>query len=53
VEGEAQGDEDALKKLLTDINRGPTYAHVVKVEKTEKEIDDGETTFRVEKTMRE
>ncbi|KAI9868704.1 MAG: hypothetical protein M1813_004555 [Trichoglossum hirsutum] len=53
VEGEAQGDEDALRKLLADINKGPTYAHVVKVEKSEKEIDDSETTFNVAKTVTE
>lgn len=53
MEGEAQGDEDALRKLLADINRGPTYAHVVKVEKSEKESDDSETTFNVAKTVTE
>ncbi|KAI9781143.1 MAG: hypothetical protein M1839_006251 [Geoglossum umbratile] len=52
VEGEAQGDEDSLKKLLADINRGPTYAHVVKLEKSEKDTDGSETSFKIEKTVR-
>ncbi|BDD62937.1 hypothetical protein MAP00_007890 [Monascus purpureus] len=35
VEGEAQGDEDSIQKLLKDIGQGPRLAHVVKVEKKE------------------
>ncbi|KAI9770981.1 MAG: hypothetical protein M1840_002685 [Geoglossum simile] len=52
VEGEAQGDEDSLGKLLADIDRGPPYAHVVKLEKAEKDTDDGEASFKIERTMR-
>jgi acylphosphatase len=52
VEGEAQGSEDSLKKFLADIDRGPPSAHVVKLEKSEKDTDDGETSFKVEKTVR-
>ena len=45
VEGEAQGDEESLQKLLKDINHGPSSAHVVKVEKTEQEVKEGEHSF--------
>ena len=33
VKGEAQGEEDDLKKLLKDVNDGPRAAHVVRVDK--------------------
>jgi acylphosphatase len=45
VEGEAQGSEDALQKLLQDINRGPRAAHVVKLEKKEIDVIEGENSF--------
>ncbi|KAL2003704.1 hypothetical protein VTN02DRAFT_2735 [Thermoascus thermophilus] len=45
VEGEAQGDEESLQKLLKDINKGPRLAHVVKLEKKEIDPLDGESNF--------
>ena len=45
VEGEAQGNEDALQKFLKDINEGPKHAHVVKVEKSTIDTKDGESSF--------
>lgn len=45
VEGEAQGDEESIQKLLKDINQGPSAAHVVKVEKSETEVKEGESSF--------
>jgi len=45
VEGEAQGSEDALQKFLKDINDGPRAAHVVKVEKKEVDVVQGESSF--------
>ncbi|KAI9810848.1 MAG: hypothetical protein M1827_006055 [Pycnora praestabilis] len=45
VEGEAQGDEESLQKLLKDINQGPSAAHVVKVEKSEADVKEGESSF--------
>jgi len=45
VDGEAQGDEESLKKLLKDIDRGPPRAHVVKLEKWELEPKEGESGF--------
>lgn len=45
VVGEAQGDEDALKKLKGDLNEGPRAAHVVKLEIRVIQTKDGETSF--------
>ena len=45
VEGEAQGDDDSIQKLLKDLDQGPSAAHVVKVEKAEIDIKDGEASF--------
>lgn len=49
VEGEAQGDEEALKKLLKDLNDGPSHAHVVKLEKSEIDVVEGEKDFEVKR----
>lgn len=45
VKGEAQGDEEALKKLKADLNQGPPAAHVVKLEVQEISPKQGEKTF--------
>ncbi|KAG6986446.1 acylphosphatase [Physcia stellaris] len=45
VEGEAQGDRDSIQKLLSDINKGPSAAHVVKVNKSDIDIKEGESSF--------
>lgn len=45
VTGEAQGSEDALKKLKAALNDGPRSAHVVKVEVNEIESKSGEKSF--------
>jgi acylphosphatase len=47
VEGEAQGEEDVLQNFLKDIGQGPRHAHVVKLEKSEIEVQEGETAFEV------
>jgi len=47
VIGEAQGSDEAVSKLLKDLNRGPTYAHVVKLEKQEVDVNESETSFEV------
>jgi hypothetical protein len=47
VEGEAQGSEEGIQALLKDLDRGPTHAHVVKLEKQEIEVVDGEEGFEV------
>ncbi|KAJ5899459.1 hypothetical protein N7495_004203 [Penicillium taxi] len=50
VEGEVQGDEETVKKLLTQINKGPRFAHVVKLEKREIEPIQSEGDFLVMRT---
>lgn len=47
VEGEAQGDEEVLKKFLKDVDNGPRHAHVVKLEKEERDVIEGEEGFIV------
>ncbi|KAI8278055.1 Acylphosphatase [Colletotrichum sp. SAR11_57] len=47
VEGEAQGEEDALKKLLKDIDDGPRSARVVKLDHEDRDLVDGEEGFLV------
>ena len=47
VAGEAQGSDEAVQKLLKDLNKGPSLAHVVKLEKNEVDVKDGESSFDV------
>lgn len=47
VAGEAQGNDEDIKKLLKDLNKGPSAAHVVKVEKQELDLKEGESSFEV------
>lgn len=51
MEGEAQGDEETLKKLFQQLDKGPRLAHVVKLEKRELEPKEGEDHFAVMRTM--
>ena len=48
VSGEAQGSEDGIKAFLKEINNGPRAAHVVKVDKEEIGVKDGESSFNVQ-----
>ena len=45
VEGEAQGEEDSILKFLKDLSNGPSAAHVVKLEKSEQETKEEESSF--------
>lgn len=47
VEGEAQGKKEALDEFLKAINDGPHQAHVVKVEKEDREVIENETEFEI------
>lgn len=47
VEGEAQGEDEGIQKLLKDLDKGPGGSHVVKVEKAEAEVKEGESGFEV------
>jgi acylphosphatase len=50
VEGEAQGKEDIMQKFFQQLNKGPRMAHVVKLEKRDLELRDGEDNFAVMRT---
>ncbi|EER23941.1 Acylphosphatase family protein [Coccidioides posadasii C735 delta SOWgp] len=47
VQGEAQGDEESITKLIEDISRGPRHAQVTKLEKSEIDPKVGESRFQV------
>lgn len=47
VEGEAQGDRDAIKSFLKDVDKGPRHAHVVRLDHEDREVVEGETEFEV------
>ncbi|KAI1368594.1 acylphosphatase [Xylaria arbuscula] len=47
VEGEAQGNPDAIKQFLKAIDQGPRSAHVVKLDQEPRDLMDGETQFEV------
>ncbi|WYZ42910.1 hypothetical protein EsH8_VI_000609 [Colletotrichum jinshuiense] len=47
VEGEAQGDEESLKKFLKDVDEGPRSAKVVKLDQEERDLIEDEKDFLV------
>ncbi|KAK2073612.1 hypothetical protein P8C59_007883 [Phyllachora maydis] len=47
VEGEAQGDDSAVDSFLEHVGQGPKHAHVVKLDKEDRDVVDGETGFEV------
>jgi acylphosphatase len=47
VEGEVQGEENLVQKILKDVNNGPRHAKVVKMDKSEIDLQDGEQDFVV------
>jgi acylphosphatase len=47
VEGEAQGDPETLKKFLKDVDNGPRYAKVVRLDREERDLVEGEAGFEV------
>ncbi|OBT66683.1 acylphosphatase [Pseudogymnoascus sp. 23342-1-I1] len=52
IEGEAQGDESALLKMVKEIKTGPPNAVVVKVETEDIPVVEGEKEFVVKRTVR-
>ncbi|KFY19332.1 hypothetical protein V493_08009, partial [Pseudogymnoascus sp. VKM F-4281 (FW-2241)] len=52
IDGEAQGDEGQLQKMVTEIKAGPPNAVVVKVETEDIPVVDGEKEFVVKRTVR-
>ncbi|KAI0600159.1 Acylphosphatase-like domain-containing protein [Biscogniauxia sp. FL1348] len=47
VEGEAQGDEESIRKFLKDIDDGPRHARVVKLDHEHRDPLEGESHFEV------
>ncbi|KAK4117340.1 ARM repeat-containing protein [Canariomyces notabilis] len=47
VEGEAQGEEDALATFLKAVDKGPRHAHVVRLDKEDREVVEGEEGFEI------
>ncbi|SPQ19025.1 14d33352-ad85-4275-8648-71262e5a93ea [Thermothielavioides terrestris] len=45
VEGEVQGEEDAIAAFLKHVDKGPRHAHVVRLDKEDREVVEGETEF--------
>ena len=45
MSGEAQGEPDALEKLIKDLNKGSSAAKVDKVDVKDIETKEGESTF--------
>ncbi|KAK4099754.1 Acylphosphatase [Parathielavia hyrcaniae] len=47
VEGEAQGEEDGIAAFLKHVDKGPRGARVVKLDKEDREVVEGETEFEI------
>lgn len=47
VEGEAQGEDDALDKFFKDVDEGPRHSTVVHLTKEDRDVVDGEASFSV------
>ncbi|CAJ2501450.1 Uu.00g043030.m01.CDS01 [Anthostomella pinea] len=47
VEGEAQGEDSAMKEFLKAINQGPSAAKVMKLDQEARDVKDGESRFEV------
>ncbi|KAJ5467359.1 hypothetical protein N7475_005111 [Penicillium sp. IBT 31633x] len=50
VEGEAQGTEEQMRLFLQRIDKGPSMAHVVKLEKSDLDLRGDEEGFAVMRT---
>ncbi|VBB72845.1 Putative acylphosphatase [Podospora comata] len=47
VEGEAQGAEDTLSKFLKEVDKGPRGSQVVKLDKEDRGVVEGEEGFEI------
>ncbi|KAH9909232.1 acylphosphatase [Xylariomycetidae sp. FL2044] len=47
VEGEAQGDEDSIRAFTRHLDKGPPAAQVTKLDKEDRDVKEGETSFEV------
>jgi acylphosphatase len=51
VEGEAQGEDASLAEFLKDVNSGPRGSHVVRLDKEEREVIEGEGEFEIRRGL--
>ncbi|KAK4226908.1 Acylphosphatase-like domain-containing protein [Podospora fimiseda] len=47
VEGEAQGEDAAILQFLKDVDKGPKGSKVVRLDKEDREVVEGEEGFEV------
>ncbi|KAK0733910.1 acylphosphatase, partial [Lasiosphaeria miniovina] len=47
VEGEAQGTEEAISNFLKNVDNGPNHAHVVRLDREERDVVEDEAGFEV------
>ncbi|KAJ9130629.1 hypothetical protein NKR23_g12111 [Pleurostoma richardsiae] len=47
VEGEVQGENEAIKAFLKDMDRGPKHAHVVRLDKEDRDPVEGDSAFEI------
>ncbi|KAI1397639.1 Acylphosphatase [Hypoxylon fuscum] len=47
VEGEAQGDSNSVKLFLKELDKGPTHAHVVRLDQEPRDVQADEAQFEV------
>ncbi|KAK4201264.1 Acylphosphatase-like domain-containing protein [Triangularia verruculosa] len=47
VEGEAQGEEDSLTKFLKEVDKGPRGSKVVKLDREDRDVVEGEQGFEI------
>ncbi|EYE90913.1 acylphosphatase [Aspergillus ruber CBS 135680] len=50
VEGEAQGDQNSVQKLIQELGKGPRLAHVTKLQKKDITPEEGESHYAVRRT---
>lgn len=47
VEGEVQGDEAAIAAMLQKLDRGPSMARVVRLDKEDREVVEADVAFEI------
>ncbi|CAK7198636.1 hypothetical protein SEUCBS139899_001300 [Sporothrix eucalyptigena] len=47
VEGEVQGDETAIATMMQKLDRGPSSAKVVRLDKEDREVVEGDAEFQI------
>ncbi|KAK1826149.1 acylphosphatase [Podospora conica] len=47
VEGEAQGEDASLTEFLKEVDSGPRGAHVVRLDREDREVVEGDSEFEI------